>query len=80
MVKEAAFNDLKPGASTRDDVLRELGVPLLKSRFPRQGEEVWEYRYLQGTATFMLAYVYFDLDGTFKYSSHMLDPAAYGGG
>ncbi|MBI4293526.1 MAG: outer membrane protein assembly factor BamE [Betaproteobacteria bacterium] len=80
LVKEAAFANLKPGTSTRDDVLRELGVPMLKSQFPRQAEEVWEYRYLQGTATFMLAHVYFDSKGTYKYSSHMLDPAEYGGG
>ncbi len=79
MVKETAFNNLKSGATTKDDVLREVGVPLLKSFFPRQAEEVWDYRYLQGTATFMLAYVYFDSKGTYKFSSHMLDPAYYGG-
>jgi len=79
MVKETAFNNLKPGVTTKDDVLREVGLPLLKSYFPRQGEEVWDYRYLQGTATFMLAYVHFDSKGTYKYASHMLDPAYYSG-
>ena len=79
MVKEAAFNNLKPGVTTKDDVLREVGVPQLKSYFPRQGEEVWDYRYLQGTETFMLAYICFDSKGTYKYVSHMLDQAYCGG-
>ena len=80
LVKEEGFTKLIPGTSKKSDVLRELGVPLLKSKFPRQGEEVWEYRYLEGTATLMLAHVYFDPNGTYKYSSHRLDPVADGGG
>ena len=78
MVKETALNNLKPGTTTKQDVLKDVGVPLLKSFFPRQGEEVWDYRYLEGTAIRMIAYVYFDSNGIYKYNARRIDEAYYG--
>jgi len=77
-IRESAFSELKPGASTRDDVRSQIGVPFLETHFPRQNEDVWEYRYLHGTTVRMLAAVYFDANGMFKYTAHMLDPAYAG--
>ena len=78
-IREASFGDLKPGVTTKEEVRKLIGTPLIESHFPRQGDEVWDYRYLQGTTIVMMAYVYFDSKGVFKYSRHMRDPAFYSG-
>jgi outer membrane protein assembly factor BamE (lipoprotein component of BamABCDE complex) len=77
-IRQAAFGELKAGVSTREDARRLIGVPILESQFPRQREEVWEYRYLEGAALHMLAHTYFDANGVYKYTAHMLDPAYTG--
>ncbi len=79
MIQESMFKSLVPGVTTKDEVLNGIGVPLTQSHFPRQNEDVWEYQYLDGSATRMLAYVYFDPNGVYKYSYRILDPAVYSG-
>lgn len=78
-IKEANFAGLKPGVTTKAEVRQLIGAPLLEINFPRQNEEVWEYRYLQGAATVMLGYVHFGPDGVYKRTFHELDPAFRGG-
>jgi hypothetical protein len=79
-IHDTAFKDLKPGVSTEDDVRKQLGVPLTESHFPRKNEDVWEYRYMEGTTRVMLAYVHFDpQSGLLKYTEQYLDPAFHGG-
>jgi len=80
MMQESQFSALVPGKATKDQVMKDIGVPLMQSFFPRQNEEVWEYRYLDGSATRMLAYVYFTPEGVYKYSYRILDPALHGDG
>ena len=79
-IKEANFASLKPGVTTKAEVRQLIGVPLSEINFPRQNEEAWEYRYLQGTTTVMLAYVHFGPTGVYKFSFHELDPAFHGAG
>lgn len=76
-IKDSAFRSLKPGATTKAEVRNLIGTPLLESSFPRQGEDVWDYRYLDGTIV-MLAYVHFDSRGVVKYYEQRLDPAYHG--
>jgi outer membrane protein assembly factor BamE (lipoprotein component of BamABCDE complex) len=78
-IRDTAFDGLRPGLSTKADVRKALGVPLSEMNFPRQREDVWEYRYLEGTTRVALAYVHFDPQGVYKYSHRFLDPAYYGG-
>ncbi len=74
-----AFANLKPGVTTKAEVRKQVGVPLTETTFPRQGDEVWEYRYIDGTTIVMLAYVHFDSHGVFRYAEQRLDPAFHGG-
>ncbi len=80
MMHESQFRALVAGKTTRDDVLRQIGIPWMDSYFPRQKEEVLEYRYLDASTTRMLAYVYFDANGIYKYSYRIPASAFYGGG
>jgi outer membrane protein assembly factor BamE (lipoprotein component of BamABCDE complex) len=79
-VPEAALDALKPGVTTKHDVLRNVGEPMLRSYYPRQNQEVWDYNYLEGSAIRMAASVYFDGNGLYLYSYRILDPAYWGGG
>ncbi len=74
-----AFANLKPGVTTKAEVLKRVGVPLTDMTFRRQNDEVLEYRYIDGTTIVMLAYLHFDPSGVFKYAEHRLDPAYHGG-
>lgn len=74
-----AFANLKPGVSTKEDVRKQVGIPLSEMHFPRLNEDAWEYRYLDGTTIVMLAYVHFDPNGVLKYYEQRLDPAFHGG-
>jgi outer membrane protein assembly factor BamE (lipoprotein component of BamABCDE complex) len=78
-IHTAAFTGLKPGVTTKEDVRKQVGIPLTESHFPRLNEDVWEYRYLDGTTIVMLAYVHFDPNGVLKYYEQRLDPAFTGG-
>ena len=75
-LREADFRSLRPGQSTQADVVRILGVPYEKMQFARQNEEVWDYMYPDSSFT-MLAWVYFDAKGTYKYYTAQLHPAIY---
>jgi len=73
------FEKLKPGVTTSAEVRQQVGIPLTEAAFPQKNEEVWEYRYLDGSTIVMLAYLHFDQNGVFKYAEHELDPAYSGG-
>jgi hypothetical protein len=74
-----AFDNLKPGVTTKAEVRKQVGTPLTETIYQRKNEEVWEYRYLDGSTMVMLAYVHFDPSGSFKYLEQRLDPAYHGG-
>ena len=74
-VKESALKALKAGVTTKDEVLKQVGKPSFTAIFPNRGVEVWDYQYLEGTTLRMIAYVYFDQRGVFKYLTSELDPA-----
>jgi len=76
-LREANFRDLQQGRTTTAEARKLLGSPLNAVVFPRQGEEVWDYRYPDGTYK-MLAWVYFDAQGVYKYYTTQLDPAYFG--
>jgi len=78
-ISDKSFSALKRDVSTKEDVRRQIGVPQTEMHFPRQNVDVWEYRYLEGTTIRMIAEVYFDAEGRFTHSAHMLDPAYTGG-
>jgi outer membrane protein assembly factor BamE (lipoprotein component of BamABCDE complex) len=78
-IHTAAFTNLKPGTSTKEDVRKQVGVPLTESHFPRLNEDVWQYRYLDGTTIVMLADVHFNQNGVLTYYEQRLDPAFTGG-
>ena len=75
-IAELDFRGLKPGVTTQAEVLKLMGAPVNKSSFQRQGEEVWDYRYLNGTMM-MIAWVYFDRQGRYKHFVGQPDPAHY---
>ena len=75
-LREANFRELRPGQSTKADAVRMLGAPLQQMQFPNQMEEVWDYVYPDQSFT-MLAWVYFDAQGTYKRYSAQLHPGIY---
>lgn len=75
-LREADLRQLQPGKTSKAEVRTALGRPGLEMTFPRQGEEVWDYRYPDG-AMHMLAWVYFDARGVYKYYTTQPDPAQY---
>ena len=75
-LREADLRQFLPGKTTKAEVRTALGRPGLEMTFPRQGEEVWDYRYPDG-AMHMLASVYFDARGVYKYYAAQPDPAQY---
>jgi outer membrane protein assembly factor BamE (lipoprotein component of BamABCDE complex) len=77
-IHDSAFASLKPGTTTKEDVRKQIGVPLTESHFPRLNEDVWEYRYIEGTTVVMLAYVHFDPNGVLTSYEQRLDPAFHG--
>lgn len=77
-LKEADFRALKPGATQKDEVAKLLGAPFQRARFESRGEEVWDYRYQDGSMQ-MLAWVFFDLRGKYTHFVGQPDPARYSG-
>ncbi len=75
-LSDANFRSLQSGATTKAEVRSALGRPVAKMVFARQGEEVWDYRFVQGTLI-MYATVHFDARGTYKYYVAQPDPAFY---
>jgi len=60
------FASIQPGTTSKEDVERKLGRPLLAINFPRQQDEVWDYRFLNGTFTYV-AELHFDEQGRTRY-------------
>ena len=75
-LREADLRQFQPGKTTKADVRKAMGRAELEMTFARQGEEVWDYRYPDG-AMYMLAWVYFDSRGVYKYYTTQPDPAQY---
>lgn len=69
-----SFTPVTPGLS-KADVERQLGKPILISNFPRLAEEVWDYRYLEGSTRIYLTEIHFDRQGLVKYYAQYPDPA-----
>jgi outer membrane protein assembly factor BamE (lipoprotein component of BamABCDE complex) len=70
---------LQPGKTTRADVRTGLGKPILEMTFPGKGEEVWDYRHLDGVMH-MVASVYFDANGVYKFYTTQPDWTQYSPG
>jgi outer membrane protein assembly factor BamE (lipoprotein component of BamABCDE complex) len=60
------FAAITPGTTTKQDVERLVGTPLLAMTFRNLDEDVWDYRYLEGTRLYV-AEVHFDMQGRTKY-------------
>jgi outer membrane protein assembly factor BamE (lipoprotein component of BamABCDE complex) len=67
-LSEQNFAAIQPGTTGKEDVERLVGTPLLATVFPRLQEEVWDYRFLNGTMTYG-AEVHFDTSGRTKYTA-----------
>ena len=66
-LKASDFTPLAGAPTTKADVERMYGRPLTAMTFRRQGEEVWDYRFLNGTFVY-IAEIHFNLaDGHTKY-------------
>jgi outer membrane protein assembly factor BamE (lipoprotein component of BamABCDE complex) len=74
-VNPQTIASIQPGATSKGDVERQLGRPLLAMNFARQQEEVWDYRYLNGTFTYV-AEMHFDPQGRTKYVATYPDRCA----
>lgn len=77
-LKEASFIPIKPG-TTKDQVRSLLGKSMLETRFPALAEEVWDYRYVNGTTYLYITEVHFDDKGVVKYYTQYPDPSIYSG-
>jgi hypothetical protein len=73
-LREAHLRQLQSGKATKADVQALLGRPLSAMSFSQRGEEVWDVRFVDGTIV-MLAWVYFDARGVYKYYTAQPDPA-----
>jgi outer membrane protein assembly factor BamE (lipoprotein component of BamABCDE complex) len=65
-LNERSFAGIAPGKTSKEDVERQVGTPLLAMAFRNLDEDVWDYRYLYGTYTYV-AEVHFDGSGRTKY-------------
>jgi outer membrane protein assembly factor BamE (lipoprotein component of BamABCDE complex) len=70
-----SFEQATPGVS-KADVERLVGKPIVITAFDRVGEEVWDYRYADGSVV-MIAEIHFNRDGKVKYYTQYPDPARY---
>jgi len=60
------FVPITPISTNKGDVERLVGKPIMTMVFRNLDEEVWDYRYLDGTRTFV-AEVHFDMQGKTKF-------------
>ena len=71
------FRSLQAGTSTKAEVMGALGRPGEVSSFPNLREEVWTYRFMDGSI-YMLSEVHLDAGtGLVKYVTSYPDPAYY---
>ena len=67
------FAKVTPGL-TKDEVRRMLGKPAKMQAYQLKGEEVWDWRYADGTTGVKIFSVTFDSGGTVRGTSAGLDP------
>ncbi len=72
----AKFSTLKPGISTKEDVLKTVGHPnLFESEYlPLVDSEVWTYRYKESGVWDSMMHIHFDHNGIVKRLENGLDP------
>lgn len=63
---ESDFTSITPEKTSKQDVEKQFGKPLMTMVFPNLAEEVWDYRYMSGVETWV-AEVHFDMQGRTKY-------------
>jgi hypothetical protein len=71
-LEPASFSFLVPGKTPREEVERNVGMPLLITNFERQREQVWDYRYKDGTYVYVNE-LHFDESGVLKYAVNYPD-------
>ena len=69
---EGDFAAIAPQKTGKQDVERFVGRPLMTMVFQNLGEEVWDYRYMDGVKTYV-AEIHFDMQGRMKYSTNYPD-------
>jgi len=74
---EGDFTSITPQKTSKQDVERLVGKPMMTMVFPNLGEEVWDYRYMFGVKTYV-AEVHFDMQGRTKYYTSYPDRCALG--
>jgi len=74
---ESDFKSITPQNTSKQDVERLVGKPLMSMVFPNLGEEVWDYRYMNGVDTYV-AEVHFDMQGQTKYLTTYKDKCGLG--
>ncbi len=76
-LREANFRALQASTATKADVRAALGRPFAEMHFPALGEDVWDYRFVDG-AMMMVASVHFNSrSGAYTYYVSEPDPAYY---
>jgi outer membrane protein assembly factor BamE (lipoprotein component of BamABCDE complex) len=70
-LKQSNFAPIKP-QTTKEEVERLVGKPVLTMTFPRKPEEVWDYRYMNGVETWGAA-IHFDMQGRTTYTEFYPD-------
>ena len=76
-LNENDFAPITPMNTTKTDVERMMGKPLTSMAFRNLGEEVWDYRFLNGTKMYV-AEVHFDMQGRTKYYTTYPDHCTFG--
>jgi outer membrane protein assembly factor BamE (lipoprotein component of BamABCDE complex) len=74
---EGDFASIAPQRTSKEDVERLVGKPLTAMTFRNLGEEVWDYRYMDGVKTY-IAEVHFDMQGRAKYYTTYPDRCEWG--
>ena len=71
-LEPASFSFLTPGKTTREEVERNVGAPLMITDFKNLREQVWDYRYKDGTYVYVNE-LHFDENGVLKYATNYPD-------
>jgi outer membrane protein assembly factor BamE (lipoprotein component of BamABCDE complex) len=74
---ETDFTSITAGKTSKQDVEKQFGRPLMTMVFPNLAEEVWDYRYMSGVQTWV-AEVHFDMQGNAKYYATYPDRCSLG--
>ena len=74
---EGDFASIAPQKTSKQEVERAVGRPLMSTVFANLGEEIWDYRYMNGVETWV-AEVHFDMQGRTKYTTTYKDRCVLG--